>query len=80
MRILGMGPGVATVGFGLVESDGTGQRMLQCGAITTPKGLSLAEGLVQIGSDLETLLAQFQPDAIAVEELVLDLQHTGLKK
>ena len=69
MRILGIDPGVATVGFGLVESDRTGQRMLQYGAITTPKELSLAERLVQIGNDLETLLAQFRPDAIAVEEL-----------
>ena len=43
--------------------------MLQYGAITTPKELSLAERLVQIGNDLETLLAQFRPDAIAVEEL-----------
>ena len=69
MRILGIDPGVATVGFGLVESDRTGQRMLQYGAIMTPKELSLAERLVQIGNDLETLLAQFRPDAIAVEEL-----------
>lgn len=69
MRILGIDPGIAIVGFGLIEADGGGQRMLQYGAITTPKELSLAERLVQIGDDLQTLLAQFRPDAIAVEEL-----------
>ena len=69
MRILGIDPGIAIVGFGLIESDRSGQRMLQYGAITTPKELPLAERLVQIGDDMEQLIAQLKPDAIAVEEL-----------
>lgn len=69
MRILGIDPGIAIVGFGLIESDRGGQRMLQYGAITTPKELPLAERLVQIGDDMEQLIAQLRPDAIAVEEL-----------
>ena len=69
MRILGIDPGIAIVGFGLIESDRSGQRILQYGAITTPKELPLAERLVQIGNDLNTLLEQFKPDAVAVEEL-----------
>ena len=69
MRILGIDPGIAIVGFGLIESDRSGQRMLQYGAITTPKELSLAERLVQIGDDMEQLIAQLRPDAIAIEEL-----------
>ena len=69
MRILGIDPGIAIVGFGLIESDRGGQRMLQYGAITTPKELPLAERLVQIGNDMEQLIAQLRPDAIAVEEL-----------
>ena len=69
MRILGIDPGIAIVGFGLLESDRSGQRMLQYGAITTPKELPLAERLVQIGDDMEQLIAQLKPDAIAVEEL-----------
>ena len=69
MRILGVDPGIAIVGFGLIESDRSGQRILQYGAITTPKELPLAERLVQIGNDLNTLLEQFKPDAVAVEEL-----------
>lgn len=42
MRILGIDPGVAIVGFGLIESDHGSLRMLQYGAITTPAGQPLA--------------------------------------
>lgn len=69
MRILGIDPGVAIVGFGLIESDRGQQRMLQYGAITTQAGLPLATRLVQIGNDLEQLITQFKPDEIAIEEL-----------
>ena len=69
MRILGIDPGVATVGFGLIESDRASQQMVQYGAITTSAGLPLATRLVQIAADLEELIAQFKPDEIAIEEL-----------
>ena len=52
MRILGIDPGVAIVGFGVLESDRGQQRMIQYGAITTHAGLPLATRLVQIGNDL----------------------------
>ena len=42
MRILGIDPGVAIVGFGLIESERGSVRMLQYGAVTTPAGLPLA--------------------------------------
>ena len=69
MRILGIDPGIATVGFGVIESDRGQQRMIQYGAITTQAGLPLASRLVQIGNDLEKLIGQFQPDELAIEEL-----------
>ena len=69
MRILGIDPGVAIVGFGVIESDCGQQRMIQYGAITTQAGLPLATRLVQIGNDLEQLIEQFQPDELAIEEL-----------
>ena len=69
MRILGIDPGVATVGFGLIESDRVSQQMVQYGAITTSAGLPLATRLVQIAADLEELIVQFKPDEIAIEEL-----------
>ena len=69
MRILGIDPGVATVGFGVIESDRAQQRMIQYGAITTSAGLPLATRLMQIANDLELLIQQFKPDEIAIEEL-----------
>ena len=69
MRILGIDPGVATVGFGIIESDRGTQRMIQYGAITTSAGLPLATRLAQIATDVEQLILQFSPDVIAVEEL-----------
>ena len=69
MRILGIDPGVAIVGFGLIESEHGTLRMLQYGAITTPAGLPLAARLAQINRDIEELIGTFRPDEISVEEL-----------
>lgn len=69
VRILGIDPGIAIVGFGLIEADRGRTQLLNYGAITTPAGLPLARRLVQIEQDTEALIAQLKPDAIAVEEL-----------
>ncbi len=69
MRILGIDPGVAIVGFGIIESDHGRQQMLRYGAITTQAGLPLATRLLQIQQDMEQLLETFQPDEISIEEL-----------
>lgn len=69
MRILGVDPGVATIGFGLIEADRGSQRLLRYGVITTPAGLPLSSRLYQISRDMEELLGTFHPDEAAVEEL-----------
>ena len=69
MRILGIDPGVATIGFGVVDAEKGQQKMIQYGAITTEAGLPLATRLVQIETDMEQLILQFHPDEIAIEEL-----------
>ena len=69
MRILGIDPGIAIVGFGLIESDRGAMRMLQYGAVTTEAGLPLATRLVQIEDDMRALIRQLRPDEIAIEEL-----------
>ena len=69
MRILCIDPGIAIVGFGLIESNRGSVRMLQYGAVTTEAGLPLATRLVQIENDMTALIAQLKPDEIAVEEL-----------
>ena len=69
MRILGIDPGIAIVGFGLIESDRGAMRMLQYGAVTTEAGLPLATRLVQIEDEMRALIQQLRPDEIAIEEL-----------
>ena len=69
MRILGIDPGVAIVGFGVVDSESGTLRMVQYGAINTPANTPLAARLVQIEQDLMELLQQFKPDEVAIEEL-----------
>ena len=69
MIILGIDPGFAIVGFGILESAGGRQRLVRCGAITTPAGQPLPARLLQIEDDMAQLLSAFQPQAMAVEEL-----------
>ena len=69
MIILGVDPGIATIGCGVIEAR-RGQNILkQYGVITTPAGLPLANRLLQISEDMDALIRQFQPDEMAVEEL-----------
>lgn len=69
MLILGIDPGYAIVGFGLIESQGMKQKLVACGAINTPAGVRLSARLWQIAIDMEELITQFKPDALAIEEL-----------
>ena len=76
MRILGIDPGYATIGFGLIEGERAQYRMVTYGAITTPAGLPLSKRLYQIDRDMEELIGQLKPDAISVEELFFNRNVT----
>ena len=67
MRILGIDPGVATIGFGLIEADRGRQCLLRYGVITTPAGLPLSRRLLQISEDMEELLRQFRPQQFQLQ-------------
>ncbi len=69
MRILGIDPGYGTTGFGLIESKRGQNRLLQCGAITTPPGMDFSARLEIIYEDMRKLLEMAKPDAVAIEEL-----------
>lgn len=75
MVILGIDPGFATVGFGLVSSERGQVTLIRCGAITTPAGQPLPRRLCRIAEDLEQLIGQFRPEVMAVEELFF---HTNV--
>lgn len=76
MRILGIDPGIATIGFGLVTADRGQVHMGTYGAITTPAGIALSKRLYQIERDMEDLIGQLHPDVISIEELFFNTNIT----
>ena len=76
MRILGIDPGFATIGFGLITADRGQVHMVTYGAITTPAGLPLSKRLYQISTDMEDLIGQLKPDTISIEELFFNTNIT----
>ena len=76
MRILGIDPGFAIVGWGILDSDRGSIRPVACGAITTPAHTNLEERLLMIQTDLETLIEKYEPDEMAIEELFFNTNIT----
>lgn len=69
MTILGIDPGYAIVGFGVLSAVGNKPALVRCGAINTPAGMDMPQRLLQIATDLELLITQFKPEVMAIEEL-----------
>lgn len=76
MRILGIDPGIATVGFGVIDSEAGRQKYVTCGTINTPAHTPLSKRLDQIYTDLEELFEAFHPDVISIEELFFNTNIT----
>ncbi len=80
MRILGIDPGYAIVGYGLIESENGKLRPLDYGAVETPSTLATADRLIKIERDITEILRNMQPDEIAIEELFFNTNiTTGIK-
>ena len=69
MIILGIDPGYATTGFGVIESERQTFRLLNYGTITTPAQMAFPRRLEMLYDDMTQLLQTVRPDAVAVEEL-----------
>ena len=69
MLAIGIDPGTAICGYGVVESQGSRLRALQYGAIQTPPTLPTAERLLIIHQELDALLRYFKPQLAGVEQL-----------
>lgn len=78
--LLGIDPGLATVGFGVIESKGGHCRFLDCGVIRTKPELELAERLNIIKKDFLEILRGYKPDAAGVEELYFAKNVTNALK
>ena len=70
MVILGIDPGLATLGYGVIEKDERGNiRAVDCGVIVTPKTEGLPVRLAILEEGLQKILDKFHPDEIGMEEL-----------
>ena len=69
MIILGIDPGLATLGYGVIEADGQKRRMIQFGTLTTPAGQPMPQRLRAIFQGMNQLMDIYQPDDVAFEEL-----------
>lgn len=69
MIILGIDPGTATTGFGVLESSGGKISAIDHGCILTDSKLEMPERLNLIGEQLKKIITKYKPHAIAVEEL-----------
>ena len=69
MVILGVDPGYAIVGCGVLEYTANRFRVLDYRAVTTPAKMPFEERLLSIHRDMTALIRQFHPDAMSIEEL-----------
>lgn len=69
MRILGIDPGLATMGWGLIQGLANKPLFIACGVITTAPDTPFPQRLSQIDTSLGQLLRLYEPDAIAFEQL-----------
>ncbi|HEX7629521.1 MAG TPA: crossover junction endodeoxyribonuclease RuvC [Candidatus Methylomirabilis sp.] len=67
MRVLGIDPGTAATGYGVVEEREDGLHAIRHGAITSPTSLPFPQRLLRIYRELRALLIELQPDCAAVE-------------
>ena len=69
MLVIGIDPGIATTGYGLVRDNADALQVVDFGVIETPAGLSLPKRLLLLHDQLKELLLLYQPESGAVEKL-----------
>ncbi len=69
MIILGVDPGTATTGYGIIESNNNKLKAVDHGCILTDKRFKMSERLDFLGEELKKIIEKYPPQAMAVEEL-----------
>lgn len=73
MRTLGIDPGLATMGYGVVDHAGGRLRPLALGVIRTPADWPTAQRLAQLRRDLNDVIGSYAPEVVAIEQLFFNL-------
>ena len=69
MKILGIDPGMAIVGYGLIDTTENKPMLVTSGSIQTNKNLSDSKRLLEIFNDLSSIIEKYRPDCASVENL-----------
>ena len=76
MIILGIDPGLAIVGWGVVDYNASHFKVIAYGALETPAGLPTEERLSMIYDGMKQLIEKYKPEHVAVEELFFNTNIT----
>ena len=76
MRIFGIDPGYATIGYGIIEYDNFRFKTVAYGAVTTKPDKSFADRLCDIFDDINTLISTYKPDCLSIEKLYFNTNTT----
>lgn len=68
-RVLGIDPGTHRIGWGILDGNPSRSILIGCGCIELPKGTSIAQYLLKIQVEIESLLLKYNPDKIGIESL-----------
>lgn len=69
MIILGIDPGIAIVGYGIIQCKGNNFKVMDYGAITTDSKMIFPERLKKVYDELTDIIIKYKPDDFAIEEL-----------
>ncbi len=76
LRILGIDPGYATIGYGVIEYDNFRFKTISYGAITTTPDKAFADRLCDIYTDMQTLIKTYNPTCLSIEKLYFNTNTT----
>ena len=76
MRILGLDPGLAILGFGTIDEEGNKLKLVDYGIINSEPDITFPERLKLLYDDLDFLINRYKPDIVAVEELFYNRNAT----
>ena len=76
MRILGIDPGYATIGYGIIEYDNFCFKTIAYGAVITTPDKTFPDRLCDISDDITTLIKKYHPDCLSIEKLYFNTNIT----
>ena len=75
MRVLGIDPGLERTGYGIIESAPAGLTVIEAGVVRSKTTDPMAARLMEIAAGVAEIIGQFEPDAVAIEELYSHYKH-----